>query len=329
MVKAMRSKRPRSSISQAARWEAMRAKLAVFEAEHGHCRVSLDPNLSTWVSHQRAAKKKLDAGQPSPGTTAERVAQLEALGFEWSPAFTHPDEAGWDAMRARLAAFKAEHGHCRVPRNHVADPKLGTWVKNQRAYKKRLDTGHPSPQITAERVAKLDALGFEWVAPTADEAGWGAMRARLAAFKAEHGHCRVPRSHPADPKLAGWVHDQRQRKRRLDANNPNPWITPERVAKLDALGFEWSPPIGGGAGKFDEVGWEAMRARQVAFKAEHGHCRVPSEHSADPKLGWWVSQQRVYKKRLEAGHPKPKITNERVAKLDALGFEWDASKRMR
>ena len=46
---------------------------------------------------------------------------------------------------------------------HPADPKLGTWVATQRKCKKRLDAGHPSPQITAERVAKLEALGFEWV----------------------------------------------------------------------------------------------------------------------------------------------------------------------
>ena len=79
-----------------------------------------------------------------------------------------------------------------------------------------------------------------------DEAGWEVMRARLAAFKAEHGHCRVPQNHPADPKLGTWVSQQRQNKKRLDASDPSPWITAERVAQLEALGFEWSlPPAGG------------------------------------------------------------------------------------
>ena len=72
------------------------------------------------------------------------------------------DDAGWEAMRVRLAAFKAEHGHCRVPRSHPADPKLSRWVENLRPCKRRLDAGHPSPKITAGRVAKLEALGFEW-----------------------------------------------------------------------------------------------------------------------------------------------------------------------
>ena len=42
--------------------------------------------------------------------------------------------------------------------------KLGRWVVDQRAAKKRLDDGHPRPRITAERVAKLEVLGFKWAA---------------------------------------------------------------------------------------------------------------------------------------------------------------------
>ena len=108
--------------------------------------------------------KKLAAGNASAGITAERVAKLEALGFEWSPdAGASVNEPRWEVMRARLAAFEAEHGHCRIRAIHLADPQLGTWVSKQRQLKKTLDAGHPSPQITAERVAKLEALGFEWV----------------------------------------------------------------------------------------------------------------------------------------------------------------------
>ena len=75
------------------------------------------------------------------------------------------NEANWEALRARLADFNAESGHCRVLQNHPADPELGSWVTKQRQRKKQLDAGHPSPRITAERVAKLDALGFEWSPP--------------------------------------------------------------------------------------------------------------------------------------------------------------------
>ena len=90
------------------------------------------------------------------------MAKLEALGFDWSaPNSRGTNEAGWVAMVVKLADFKAEHGHCRVPQK--ADLKLGGWVEKQRAAKKRLDAGDSGPWITAERVAKLEAIGFDWV----------------------------------------------------------------------------------------------------------------------------------------------------------------------
>ena len=226
-------------------------------------------------------------------------------------------------MLLKLAAFKAEHGHCRVTMK--IDPKLSGWVDKQRMHKRRLNAGDSNPVkrgITAERVAKLDAIGFEWSPPlgSTDEAGWEAMLSKLVAFKAEHDHCRVPHRHPADPKLGGWVASQRRCKRRLDAGEPNPHITAGRVAKLEALGFDWSPPNLGGT--IDEAGWETMRAKLAAFKAEHGHCRVLNRHPADPKLGRWVASQRQCKRRLDAGDSNPNITAGRVAKLEAIGFDW-------
>ena len=128
------------------------------------------------------------------------------------------NEASWEMMLARLAVFKAEHGHCKVPQRHPADPKLGRWVTRQRQYKKTLDGSTfrrrtsrqhlPAAHITAGRMAKLEAIGIDWrlLDPGGvDGAGWEALRARLAAFKAENGHCKVPRFYPADPKLGRWA----------------------------------------------------------------------------------------------------------------------------
>ena len=133
-------------------------------------------------------------------------------------------EAAWEESLASLAAYKAEHGHCRVKRQ---DRKLGRWVSYQRQQKDRM---------TAERVSRLEKLGFVW---DPHEAAWSAMLVQLAAFKAEHGHCAVPNNHPADPKLGQWVSHQRAFKKKVDGGDPNPMITAERVASLDALGFTW------------------------------------------------------------------------------------------
>ena len=58
----------------------------------------------------------------------------------------------WEAHLARLAAYKAAHGDCNVPVCWAEDPQLGSWVNRQR---------YAPSGMTAARVAKLDALGFE------------------------------------------------------------------------------------------------------------------------------------------------------------------------
>ena len=220
--------------------------------------------LGQWVKNQRMYKKKLDAGQPNPGITKKRVSKLDELGFEWGSSggsvYVAFHEPNWDAHLAQLAAFKdmPEHGNCNVPTQWMADPKLGRWVKEQRACKKKLDAGRPNPGITKKRVAKLDKLGFEWAIVRAD-AYW---LAKLAAFKAmpKHGHCRVPQGYAAGPELGRWVKNQRACKKRLDAGEPNPKITAERVAKLEAMGFEWVP---GNAGVRKSTGQPKRKSESV------------------------------------------------------------------
>ena len=71
-----------------------------------------------------------------------------------------PNEAAWEAQLAKLAAYKAAHGDCKVPQRWAEDPRLGSWVDNQRKRKKALDRGKYGDGMTAARAAKLEALGF-------------------------------------------------------------------------------------------------------------------------------------------------------------------------
>jgi hypothetical protein len=159
-------------------WEAQLAKITAYKSARGDCNVpkrwAEDPRLGNWVSMQRKRKKELDRGDPSHGMTAARVAKLEALGFAWELG-AHLDHAGWEAQLTKLKAYKRRHGDCNVPKCWAEDPRLGTWVNNQRQLKKRLDRGEPSLGMTVARAAKLEALGF---------AGGGA--AKKAARPAEH-----------------------------------------------------------------------------------------------------------------------------------------------
>jgi hypothetical protein len=303
-----------------------------------------DPPLGRWVDNQRARKKALDRGDPSERMTAARAAKLEALGFVWELPRSGggpSDGAGWEAQLAKLEAYKRVHGDCSVPFSWAEDPRLGRWVDNQRARKKALDRGEPNPGMTVARVARLDALGLAWALSAAaiskqcsnakrNDAAWEAQLAKLEAYKRKHGDCNVPTRWAEDPRLGGWVANQRSFKRKLNRGEPSLVITAARTAKLDALGFAWelsaakiSQQTSEGSGTRDDAGWEVQLAKLKAYKRRHGDCNVPARWAEDPRLGSWVSDQRACKKKLDRGEPSRGITAARVARLEALGFAWD------
>jgi hypothetical protein len=190
--------------------------------------------------------------------------------------------------------------------------------------------------MTAERAARLTALGVNWH-PTnrgnTNEAEWEAQLARLVAYKAEHGDCNVSQRWAENPQLGSWVRTQRVGKKALDRGVPREGMTAKRVAQLEALGFAWaisSERISkqNRASNTDEAAWEKKLARLAAYKVAHGDCNVPRGWAEDPQLATWVNTQRRRKKELDRGDPSVRMTVARAARLEALGFAW-ASPRAR
>ncbi|KAJ1463097.1 helicase associated domain-containing protein, partial [Pelagophyceae sp. CCMP2097] len=138
---------------------------------------------------------------------------------------------------------------------------------------------------------------------------WDVNFGRLSAFKAEHGDCLVPKLFvTADGyKLGTWVQWQRETRKGKGGG-----LADDRAARLEALGFVWDP-MG--------AAWEENFGRLEAYKAEHGDCLVPRLFvtANGYKLGFWVSTQRQKRKGTDGG-----LTDERAARLEALGFVWDA-----
>jgi len=129
----------------------------------------------------------------------------------------------WEEMFKALSAFCRQQGHCRVPADWGKNPQLGRWVAMQR-YRRKLG------EVTAKQVERLDKIGFVW-SPT--DRMWGAMFDRLLKFKKKHGHCDVPSQWGRDLNLANWVANQRHR-------NKVGALAPERVKRLDGIGFAWA-----------------------------------------------------------------------------------------
>ncbi len=265
-------------------WEEGFSHLEAFVKEHGHCRVPRSHKnadgfrLGQWVGVQRSQKDAI---------RAERKARLDALGFEWDPL-----PAQWEEGFAHLEAFVKEHGHCRVPPTFMTAEgyNLGRWIIKLRT---------KNETLLPERKARLDALGIVWDARIEK---WEEGFSHLEAFVKEHGHCRVPDKYQTADRfqLGIWVSTQRTRQRRS-------MLLPERKARLDALGFVWSTL---------DAQWEKGFAHLEAFVKEYGHCRVSRGYRSSDgfTLDMWVVGQRS---------TKEKLSGERKARLDALGFDWD------
>ena len=87
----------------------------------------------------------------------ERVAALEDIGFVWD---SH--SAVWSERLQDLIDYKRVHGHCNVPSRYAENKQLAIWVKSQRRQFKYFKSGCTKSKITADRIERLNALGFVW-----------------------------------------------------------------------------------------------------------------------------------------------------------------------
>jgi hypothetical protein len=201
---------------QQARWETMFAALSAYRRTNGDCNVPYgspdNPALAKWVKGVRAAQKRGDLDE-------ERVRRLDAIDFAWDRG----GDSRWDEMYDELAGFRQFHGHCRISTLSDEHRALGVWVHTQRTLRKQ-------GRLDAERIARLDALGFTWDLLREQ---WDGLFAALEEYRRETGHCNVPQRWADNRKLGNWVMVQRAAYKagRLNA---------EQIERLRAIGFQFS-----------------------------------------------------------------------------------------
>jgi len=259
-------------------WPAMFEKLEAYRNKHGHCCVCklTHPVLARWTSKQRCLARRSQLSK-------DKRQRLETLGFEWEP-----DADYWNKMFRALRAFRDEHGHFSIhKRKNLA---LAKWVEYQRECARR-------GSLSEERRQRLDAIGFPWVAegPKEDAFFWQTMFEQLKVYRDKHGHCYVTKRDDRD--LANWVICQRKLAERG-------LLPVDKRQRLESLGSIWS---------YDDVQWQARYNKLVAYRQEHGHCRVSK--GKDYLLAKWAWHQR---ERARKGLLEP----ERRQRLEAIGFEW-------
>ena len=116
-------------------------------------------------------------------------------------------------------------------------------------------------------------------------------------------------------QLGRWVHYQRVEYWLLQ-NEGKGKINQARINKLESIGFDWDPMA---------TQWNGMLRRLIEYKGEHGDCHVTKGYRKDPELANWVRNQRLEYVNTQKGSRK-RLTQERIEKLESIGFEWKGIK---
>ena len=283
-------------------WSELFEQLREFKAQFGHCVVtqkhSANPKLGNWVSTQRSQYRKYQDGKPSRITELQ-IRELESIGFEWGPKYLT-----WDDRFLQLREFKVQFGHCVVPLKST----LWNWTSVQRSRYKRYQDGKPS-LMTEEHIRELESVGFEW---EPNRSNWKQRILQMREFKVQFGHSVVPFKYSANPELGKWVSNQRNYYRLYHEGKPSP-MKEEQIRELESVGFDWAPY---------RSNWNQRILQLREFKVQFGHSIVPAKYSANPTLGNWVSNQRIYYRKYQDGKPSP-MTEEQIRELESVGFEWE------
>lgn len=269
-----------------AQWETQYQKLVKYKQETGNCNVPA--KYSRDASLGTWAGKQRTANKEG-SLSQDKIKKLEDLSFNWVVRRGHQNTK-WETRYQELVKYRKKHGHCNVPHLYARNPSLGKWV----AYQRRL---YRDNRLSENKKEKLNKLGFAW---SPFDIQWEEHCQELIDYKRQYGNCIVPLDYPENPALATWVHLQRQEHRRGKLNR-------DRTGRLNKLGFVWNTL---------EAQWDERYQELIDYKNEQGNCNVPVGYPRKTVLGQWVFQQRQ-------NHRKGKMSQDRIKKLEEIGFEWE------
>jgi len=244
----------------------------------------------------------------------ERVSSVELYGSAL--------EKRWWRRFDELVRYKAEVGNCLVPRRYSPNQSLSNWVSSQRRlYKNKKLQVNVKSSLDDERIEWLNDLGFVF---DVHEYSWNCGYEELAKYHEQYGHCLVPERCNENQRLGDWVRNQRKafHEYKLEGNRANKTrrnictakMTPERIEKLESLGFIWD---------VKEALWFSKLEKLKEFKKVYGHCSVPYTYEADQQLAFWVCNQRALYKNFLLGTSST-MNVDHVKILNSLDFVWDA-----
>ncbi len=292
--------------------------LEEFKAKHGHLNVTIrkDKSLANWCSNIRASYRSRHSGtRTSIAMTDDRIAALKELGFPLPKTETanesdsdsssdeddntagskgesgqhlpqSPSKVTFSDRIKELEEFKAEHGHLYVPPS--VNKSLSRWCSNVRSsYRFRHSGRKANIAMTDERIAMLEKLGFDFFINTS-----------LAVRSNKTGQ---------DKKMTetqeNTEHEDVMAEEADGPESPSKETTGLSISPLDHS---------------DEIFNNRLKDLQ-RFKDVHGHFRATA--STDKSLARWCENiRKSYRAKLKGEKMRYKLTNERIAVLEKIGF---------
>jgi len=198
-------------------FDRARELLQIFVRANGHAVVPRNYkvdgfSLGTWVVSVRSRRMK---GQ----LTADRIKQLDGLGFVWSVL-----DLTWAQLLLAFRTCRAREGHLVVPLRHrEGEVPLGSRLNYLRSAKR-------AGSLTKAQIKDLETLGIDW---SPKDTLWEKGLHALKCFKRREGHCLVPYNHLENGfKLGYWRHNRIMLRRKG-------YLSADKIKALDKLGFVW------------------------------------------------------------------------------------------
>jgi len=281
-------------------WEHYFSEASIYYAEHGNLNVPklyTTPgglSLGVWLVTQRRVRE----GQIQGNLTEQQIARLDSIGMIWG----NRKEIAWQHGFEVAKKYHDTYGNLMVPGKYT-DPDgypLGQWIIKTRQQKL-------NGRLKEERIAQLDEIGMVW---NIFDAKWEKAYALAAAYYEENGNLNIPRSYvtAAGERLGQWVASQQWA-------YPKGKLTDEQVERLNRIGMYW--------GNRNDRQWNEGYQEAKRYFEVYGNLNVPINYVSPGgyALGKWIKRQRYA--RLNPEKSGAVLTEERIAKLDAIGMRWE------
>lgn len=285
-------------------WNRYYGALCQYQGRHGNLDIPAGYetddglNLGRFITNLRSARS---AGSRGGCLTRERIRQLDALGMIWNKL-----DYLWERNYLACSRYFLEHHDLDIPADYVSPDglRIGAWVRALR----RMRSGRGRSSLTEEQIRRLDTIGMLW--EDAYTRRWEYGYRQAVKWHEAHGSLDVPAACVDEDgfALGRWL--RRHTEEDPKTGRPAIRVTPERRAKLDALGMRWE--------KADP--WEFRYQLARRYYEEHGDLDIPADYVAE---GVWLNKWLNEQKQIYQGNRAGKtLSAEQAAKLEEIGMTW-------